>query len=753
MRTSLFAGFRFFVRHRVSSLVTALALSVPLIVAVLGVVSDEATRPSPHLQAVANVGDGAGLILPLKSDPADSNRVSKSASKMMQATGPSEVHEVDLILRVDAVMGGRASAINVDQRDWTAPSFSGMLRRAEGRLPVAPSEAAVSSAFAKQYRVEIGQTVEVAGTRLSVVGIYDRPFALRAAILFLSRDSAVVVSDTDYSIVVKQFVVDRPLDVAELAALDPDDWIYRTGDQLITKRSALTKTPFGYAVVLFIGFLGLILGTWSLSARRRRLVAQTMLELGAGRRQMVGAACVEAGCAALFGTAIAAALLAIVAPWVHRRVADAAGIIDEPGWFPWVFSIAVVIVVSVSVIVAALTFQVNLLRVRETKLISGSETARDRSLEHRTRLAIPGRLRTIFGWVALTSTAVAVTGIIWATTDNGDAQADPGTRRPGDVEIVLPDGRVPDALVSSLEQRFPGARSVVRVAEFPARSSSAEQPLVSVIDPRDVEGVDAAAPLQVIETRDDWVLLTGRGPTDAEWAGLTAGRAALFAPEMAGLKVANLLEGESRVPKVKNVPVFPVAVDAVTLNRAKGAVSLSFLSKFGLHSLTQTLIVHTGRTDTDQLTDDVGNAMAELGISGSDIRIGSPRSPDTPIIVLIITFGGAILALEQAMFGCLTLVSDERRTLRLLTALGAGFVRRFRFVFGVAGSVATIGAVTGAVLGCVIGGVIAASFGGSSFVVVPLGPIVGLTVGLFVVAVLACAVASARAPAGSLGQR
>lgn len=752
MRPAFFLGVTFFVRHWFVSLVTALAVAVPLVVTVLGFVADQSSRPSPELQRVAAAGLGSAVLTP------------RSVSATVPAAGTSEPERVlpgvfatrNFYLDVPAIIAGSSTSVDLDQRDWSDPLFSSMLRPDSGTLPVDSNQVAISGQLATRRGITLGDRIDVAGSSVQVVGVYDRPFALTSEVIFVPSGSSIRPQIISTTVVFQAFIARRDLSGQELAKFSQDQWRYQSGDQLAGKRSVFVQQPLAYALGLFVALFGTICGAWVLSLRQRRSGARVLTYLGSSRRLVVGGALVEATCSLLIGTALAAAVLAVSAPMVHRAAAAAAGIVAEPGWFSWGIAVALTAAIMAVVVSTATLFGVVASgRVRRSRAVPSS--GRWRTLEARTRRAASVRSLAVgamtFGAVLMAT----CTAILWNTSNRADVLSDPGTRRPGDIEVVLPGSTNLPELSSALETQLAGTARTIQIATPPTSPDGAARPsLVAAVDPADTKRINIAAPVQVIASPIDWQLLTGTEPTPQQWADLRSGKLAVFMPELQAASTIDLAavsdDNKSSPTVAKDVPHFTVAVDDITLNRAKAAIAPESLTALGLHTLDQTILIHTDQP-IDQAEAAAGQILTRFGIPGTEIRVGRSVNPSPPLTIMALTVAPAILALETGIFAALAVAIDERRSRRLLTALGARFARRFRFSMGCAGNLTVGGTVLGVIGGAVFGFAVAAVFGWAPIVVVPWPQLLGLCGVLIVSSMAANAAMAARAAIGRTGQR
>ncbi len=749
MRPGLFLGVTFFVRHWFVSLVTALAVAAPLVVTVLGFVADQSSRPSPEMQRLAGVGLGSGVLTPLNVSPTAPGASPAEPERVL----PGVFAKRDLYLDVPAIVAGSSTSLNLDQRDWSDPLFSSMLRPVSGMLPADPNQIAISGQLAARRGITLGERIDVAGSSVQVVGVYDRPFALRSEVIFAPLDTSIRPQIVSTTVVFKAFIARRDLSGDELARFSPEQWRYQSGDQLAGKRSVLVQQPLAYALALFVALFGTICGAWVLSLQQRRRGARVLTYLGSSRRLVVGGALVEATCSLIVGTALAAGVLAVTAPMVHRASAAAAGIVAESGWFPWGIAAEVTAGIMAVVVATAVLFgSVVSGRVRRSRAVPSS--GRWRTLEARTRRAASVRSLAVG---AMTFAAVLIatcTAILWNTSNRADVLSDPGTRRPGDIEVVLPGGTNLPELSSALETQLGGTASRIQIATS-ASPGAERSTLPAAVDPRDKDLINIAAPIQVVATTVDWQLLTGAEPTADQWANLQNGKLAVFLPELQASPTIDLAAvNDEQSPSIiaRDVPHFAVVVDDVTLNRAKAAAAPGFLTSRGLHLLDQTILVHTNQP-IDQAEATAGQILTRFGIPGTEIRVGRTVSPSPPLTIVALTVAPAILALETGIFAALAVAIDERRSRRLLTALGARFARRFRFAMGCAGSLTVGGTVLGVAGGLAFGIAVAAALGWASIVVVPWPQLLGLCAVLVISSMAANAAMAARAAVGRTGQR
>lgn len=749
MRPGVFLGVTFFFRHWFVSLVTALAVAAPLVVTVLGFVTDQSSRPSPEMQRLAAAGFGSAVLTPLNVSPTAQGAPPADPERVL----PGVFAARDLYLDVPAIIARSSTSVNLDQRDWSDPLFSLMLRPVSGVLPDGPDEVAISGQLATRRDVALGERIEVAGSSVQVVGVYDRPFALRSEVVFAPQETTIHPQIVSTTVVFQAFIARRELNGDELARFSPDRWRYQSGEQLAGKRSVFVQQPLAYALALFVALFGTICGAWVLSMQQRRRGARVLTYLGSSRRLVVGGALVEAMCSLIVGTALAAGALLAFAPVVHRATSEAAGIVAEPGWFPWAVAAAVTAGIMAIVVTTATLFGIAISgRVRRSRAVPSTE--RSRTLEARTRRAASVRSLAV---AAMTFAAVLMatcTAILWNTSNRADVLSDPGTRRPGDIEVVLPGVTDLPELGSALESQLGGTASTVKIATS-APPGAGKPTLVAAVDPRDKDMVNIAVPIQVVATTIDWQLLTGTEPTPDQWTSLQAGKLAVFLPELQAsptIDLATVNDEESSSIFARDVPQFAVVVDDVTLNRAKAVVAPGFLRSHGLYSLNQTIVVHTDQP-IDQAEAAAGQILTRFGIPGTEIRVGRTVSPSPPLTIIALTVAPAILALETGIFAALAVAIDERRSRRLLTALGARFARRFRFAMGCAGNLTAAGSVLGVAGGIVFGIAIAAALGWAPIVVVPWPQLLGLCAVLVISSMAANAAMAARAAVGRTGQR
>lgn len=749
MKPGLFLGITFFVRHWFVSLVTALAVAAPLVVTVLGFVADQSSRPSPEMQRLAAAGLGVAVLTPLNMSPT----APKPGSAEPERVLPAVFAERDLYFEVPAIVAGSSTSVNLDQRDWSDPLFSSMLRSVSGMLPTNPSQIAVSGQLAARRGIALGERIDIAGSSVQVVGVYDRPFALTSEVVFVPKNSSIRPQIVSTTVVFQAFISRRELSGDELARFSPDLWRYQSSEQLAGKRSVFAQQPLAYALALFVALFGTICGAWVLSVRQRRRGTRVLTYLGSSRRLVIMGALVEATCSLIVGTALAAGVLAVSAPMVHRASAAAASIVAEPRWFPWQIAANVTAGIMAVVVATATVFGVVVSgHVRRSRAVPAS--GRWRTLEARTRRAASVRSLAVG---AMTFAAVLIatcTAILWNTSNRADVLSDPGTRRPGDIEVVLPGGTNLPELGSALQTQLGGTARTIQIATT-APPHAGRSTLAAALDPRDQKMVNIAAPIQVVTTTVDWQLLTGTEPTPDQWATLQAGKLAVFLPELQAVPTIDLAavsDGQAPSILAKSVPYFPVVVDDVTRNRAKAAATPAFLKSHGLYLLDQTIVVHTGQP-IDQAEAAAGQILTRFGIPGTEIRVGRSVSPSPPLTIIALTVAPAILALETGIFAALAVAIDERRSRRLLTALGARFARRFRFAVGCAGSLTIGGTLLGVVAGTVFGTAVAAALGWGPIVEIPWPQLLGLCAVLVISSMVANAAIAGRAAVGRTGQR
>lgn len=687
MKSAFYIGWKYFLRHKLTSVVTALAIAVPLFVACIGMVADTSSRPSPRLQHLAMAGQGSALLLP-KNESATIAELSGMVEE--------SIEQVNLGFEIPAVANEIQTTVNTDQRQWSSRLFASMLVIRSGTLPQAADQIAISSALAKRLGIGIGGSLSLGGTPLVITGIADRPYALDSQVAYLDSVSSWQPTRGGNQINRTQYVLAAPLPEAAVAELSAQSWLYLVGDKLVTKTSPLANAPMGYVAVLVVTFIGLLAGVWTLSARSRRAAGRALTDLGISRAELVGAGLVEAFFATVAGLAFGAALLAIAAPMVHRHVSEAARVVPDSGYFPWGETALTAAGVMVLVLLTSVGFQLWL--GKSAPIRHGRPAAKTRSLPKRVRRAARSRTLSVFSGLALCTALAATTGVLWLTSNRSTEMNSPGTRRPGDIEVILRGNTAAQALAQELADTFHSDYSMVATAV--SRTGVDTRPAIAGLARTSSRGAkETATPIQVIATNADWRMLTGREPTAAEWDALQSGLAVTFDPTIIGntttLRIGDTQDGVE-------VPIFAASVDKITRNRAKAAVGRGFLRTHGLEAEFDAVMVNTDRSDMDAAAADTGAILTKYGISGGDLRIGRPYHPSPPIIVVLLTFGSAILAGEFALFSALAAAADERRTRRLLDALGAGFGRQWSLAFGATGIVTVAGACIGIALGIAI---------------------------------------------------
>lgn len=751
MSASLYAGAKFAMRHRWITLITALAIAVPLLVTVLGVIADRSSRPSDELQRIAVGGRGASRVMQTTTAIGAGNDDTVPLHAL-DRIAPGVFRKVDSVQGVPATSHGSAYLVTLDQRDWTDPLFDNMLQAVSGRLPAAADEVALSPSLSARMQLVVGDQIGLAGSNLTIVGIYQRPYALRAELVFVPRNTALRLQVDQFQAVLTSYIGTRELSAAESAQLDPAKWSYFTRDQFVTKVSYLSKAPLGYGLVLLVSLVGIVVGAWALTSRRRRAASRTMARLGAGRSLMIGAAVVEAMCGVVVGTLLATIALAVAGPVTHRMTAAAAGIIPESGWFPWPETVLVVCAAAIMVGLTAALMTFQSLRAttdRSPATLSGT------TLESRVRRGARTRsLFMLFGVLAAVIVASA-TSVIWLTGNESDRLANPGTRRPGDIEVYLDKYAWNPGLASDLVAEFPGPSSRVQELQPSTWAGGIDgTDVLKLADPRAPQL--AGAPVQVVTTKDDWLFLTGRQPSSQEWTDLLDGKIAIFDPDLASSKQIDVSVSNSSVSTTKvlvpNAPHFDVGIDGAGLNRAKGAVGPTFAARHGLRVVDRSILVHTDLADEQATEAAVGRIVLQNGLTGTNIRIGRPLVPSPPLMVIPLTYGPAILAAELAVFSILAASADERRTRRLLTALGARFRRRFTFIFGISGVLAVVAAIVGLAVGIAFGSALTATWNGWQMVRIPAIDLLGLGLGLVILSTLTCALVAGQAAEGRAGR-
>jgi putative ABC transport system permease protein len=300
--------------------------------------------------------------------------------------------------------------------EW--PGDSELVQLREGRGPTAADEVAINAELARAGGFAVGDEIGVLTREprreFTVVGIFgyagerDSLFG-ETHVAFTTAVAQELMLGQGDVFTELSVMATGGVDVAELrdavAAAVGDEYVVRTGEQVVEEESAQLREELSFLTYILLGFAGvalfvgvfLVLNTFSIIVAQRQRELALMRAIGASRRQVLGVVMAEAAVIGLLasvvglllGIGVGAGLAALVGSFLDATLA---GVGVPAGAVIGAFAVGLLVTV-----VAALIPAMRASRVPPVAAMREAATP-DRPL---TRLSVAGAVVTVAGVAAL----------------------------------------------------------------------------------------------------------------------------------------------------------------------------------------------------------------------------------------------------------------------------------------------------------------------------------------------------------------
>lgn len=727
------------------TLIAALCVLVPTAGAALLWVSDQSSRASSEQRVVDQLGSASTMLERTSADLGTPTLRAKTATQLGDLMRPLTFQPVIVLFEIPAKMSGITRTVAANERDWTSPTFSGLLQvDPPGRLPAKADEVVITPALRDEAGLRLGDRITLgrAGREMSVVGVGSTDLSAGDARVLFTYPGGI--GDVEAARVYWTLSAPPSAQLRDRLA-EAGFTVTPRGDLAGGGSSFLARYPVLFGGLTGLALLSVLIAVRFTLGRAGRRTAGVYRAIGARGRTVVAARLVEAAIGGLLGALIAIGVAFGVAPPISAAIARS---VDHR---PPALGARVPVFLGVVLVAVILVVGSALVERGHEK----NQRSADRDLPP-LRLATVGpysvgrrlarmALRRTVVLMAMAGTlacaGAAISTAIISVNDTVSAANPPGIRRT-DIQLPLRGTTSPASMMQELAQAVHGTTAVLDAIDDPGSASPAS--FLGVQPPGDSR---SWCFLGIVD-EPGWVALIDQ-PLPPEIAhSLQQGEVVTLSEKCAGPRV-EVAAPPGEISTTQPGPELAAAAypaDYFAYNLVGAVIDRSTADRLGLRPFAQLLIMRsTGAISPDMRTD-VSRIVERYGFPANDLQILGVQSPGTPVVLTILSLGCFLLLLESAVTAVIATAADDRPTDELLRTLGASFGQRLVLPL----ITVALPLIAGAAAGLLIGTVGAAIWATANTVTVSIPTLSFLAVlGALVAFTASVSVASAvRAPVG-----